>query len=134
MLSLLSPFHSVQGPGPWDGTALFQSGFSLLNLISLETPSETCQELCPLDDSQSSRVDNEDKHFILHIDYGESFNSTSLVESFGLLCVHKSVSTEEPPGSGRGGTLFCHVFLWSQNMCGAIIYVSGYLSLFPWNQ
>lgn len=110
-------------PGSWPlGWCCPLSGWvSLLNKIFLETPSETCQELCTLDDSQSGRVDNEDEHYILHVDYGESFKSTSLVELFGLLCVHISISTEEPLGSGMGGTLFCHVFLWSQNVCGAIL-------------
>lgn len=61
-----------------------------------------------------------------------SFKSTSFVESFGLLCIRASVSTEEPPGSGMDGTLFYYFSLWSQNMCDVIIHVSGYLSLFLW--
>jgi hypothetical protein len=42
------------------------------------------------------------------------------------------VSTEDLPGSGLHGTLFCLFLLWSQNMCGATSYASGCLPLLLW--
>lgn len=49
-------FPSVQSPIPWDCVAYTREGFSFLSQFSRESN----LELCLLDGSQSSRVDNED--------------------------------------------------------------------------
>lgn len=57
-LSLLSPFHSVQDPRPWEGAIHTQDKSSHLSYPNLEPPSQACLKICFLDSSRSYHLFN----------------------------------------------------------------------------
>lgn len=82
MLCSVSPFHPVQVLAP--GLVLpIQGGLSVLSYISLEAPSETCQEVHLLRVCQSSPADHEDGHHALHLCSGDSSKVYFILEPFG---------------------------------------------------
>lgn len=59
---LVSPSNPVQDSSPWIGAAHVQSDSSHLNGQSLETPSQTCQEVCVHGYSKPPQVDHQECH------------------------------------------------------------------------
>lgn len=58
---LVSPSNPVQDSSPWIGAAHVHSDSSHLNGQSLETPSQTCQEVCVHGYSKSPQVDHQEE-------------------------------------------------------------------------